>query len=153
MDPWTEPFRARHETEPCQKDVVVPRCMGSEDCLHMNIYTKNLNPKVLYPVMVYLFGGAFMFGSKSKDVYNPEYLLRKDVVVIVINYRIGIFGKFYLKICFIRECRTGTISFPSPQLFCYDTPRLNSGLQRMSVLQVFQIFHSSEFNSCRISTL
>lgn len=48
--------------------------------------------------MVFLHGGAFMFGSNSKDVYNPEYLLRKDVVVIVVNYRLGIFGKIELKL-------------------------------------------------------
>lgn len=72
------------------------RYVGSEDCLHLNIYTKNVNPKVLYPVMVFLHGGAFVFGSNSKDFYNPEYLLRKDVVVVVVNYRLGIFGKFII---------------------------------------------------------
>ncbi|KAG4069037.1 hypothetical protein HA402_008348 [Bradysia odoriphaga] len=92
LDAWTQPFRACSETTASQKDAVTRRLMGTEDCLHMNIYTKDLSPKVLRPVMVFLHGGAFVFGSNSKDAYNPEYLLRKDVVVIVVNYRLGIFG-------------------------------------------------------------
>lgn len=47
------------------------------------------------PVMVWIHGGAFILGSNSKDFYNPEFLLRKDVVVIAINYRLGCFGKIH----------------------------------------------------------
>lgn len=46
------------------------------------------------PVMVFFHGGAFMFGSNTKDLYSPEYLLRKDVLLVVVNYRLGAFGKY-----------------------------------------------------------
>lgn len=45
--------------------------------------------------MVWVHGGAFILGSNSKDFYNPEFLLRKDVVVIAINYRLGCFGELH----------------------------------------------------------
>lgn len=47
--------------------------------------------------MVWIHGGAFILGSNSKDFYNPEFLLRKDVVLIAINYRLGCFGKITTK--------------------------------------------------------
>lgn len=46
------------------------------------------------PVMVFFHGGAFMFGSNTKDLYGPDYLLRKDVVLVVVNYRLNAFGKY-----------------------------------------------------------
>lgn len=66
--------------------------MGSEDCLHLSIYTREITPNTLKPVMVWIHGGAFITGSNGKDLYDPEYLLRYDVVVITINYRLGVFG-------------------------------------------------------------
>ncbi|CAH0546940.1 unnamed protein product [Brassicogethes aeneus] len=63
---------------------------GSEDCLYLNIYTPNLTQNL--PVMVWIYGGAFVSGDGSKELYNPEYLLEEDVVVVNINYRLGIFG-------------------------------------------------------------
>lgn len=45
--------------------------------------------------MLWIHGGAFIMGSNSKEMYNPELLLRKDVVVICINYRLGAFGKIF----------------------------------------------------------
>lgn len=77
----------------CQKDMVTQRTTGNENCLHLSVYTRDVKPDKLRPVMVWIHGGAFLLGSNSKDFYNPEYLLRKDVVVIAINYRLGAFGK------------------------------------------------------------
>lgn len=99
LDPWPQPLRANRETAASQRDFLIPRFVGSEDCLYMNVYTKDVKPKILYPVMVFLHGGAFMFGSNSKEVYNPEYLLMKDVIVVVVNYRLGIFGELIFKLC------------------------------------------------------
>ncbi|KAK9875478.1 hypothetical protein WA026_007869 [Henosepilachna vigintioctopunctata] len=42
--------------------------------------------------MVFIHGGAFTSGSNSKILQNPEYLIRDDVVIVVINYRIGLLG-------------------------------------------------------------
>lgn len=45
------------------------------------------------PVMVWIYGGGFQFGEASRECYSPDYLLREDVVVISINYRLGPLGK------------------------------------------------------------
>lgn len=44
------------------------------------------------PVMVWIYGGGFQFGEASRECYSPDYLLREDVVVISINYRLGPLG-------------------------------------------------------------
>lgn len=43
--------------------------------------------------MVWIFGGGFQFGEASRDLYSPDYLLREDVVLVTITYRLGPFGK------------------------------------------------------------
>lgn len=91
-EPWTEPLLTTADTSACQRDIFFSKSAGSEDCLHLNVYTKDLAPKSLCPVMVFFHGGAFIFGSNTKDIYNPEYLLRKDIVLVLVNYRLGAFG-------------------------------------------------------------
>lgn len=49
----------------------------------------------LKPVMVFIHGGAFTSGSNSKQMYNPDFLIREDVVVVTINYRLGLLGEKY----------------------------------------------------------
>ena len=63
---------------------------SSEDCLHLNIYTPSLNRSSNLSVMVYIHGGAFLFDS-SRQVPAQQLSLR-DVVVVTMNYRLGIFG-------------------------------------------------------------
>ncbi|KAG5684252.1 hypothetical protein PVAND_013488 [Polypedilum vanderplanki] len=64
---------------------------GDEDCLFVNVYTNDLDgPKK--SVMFFIHGGAFMSGSGNTDLYGPEYLLKKDVVLVTINYRYSAFG-------------------------------------------------------------
>ncbi|HRS52615.1 MAG TPA: carboxylesterase family protein [Candidatus Marinimicrobia bacterium] len=64
----------------------------SEDCLYLNIWTpaKSTNEKL--PVMVWIYGGGFSFGSTSDPVHNGEHLARKGVVVVSIAYRVGQLG-------------------------------------------------------------
>lgn len=47
--------------------------------------------------MVWIYGGGFQFGEASRELYSPDYLLREDVVVISITYRLGPFGKILPK--------------------------------------------------------
>ena len=42
--------------------------------------------------MVWIHGGAFIFGSSSSHLYGANYLLDKDVILVAMNYRLGIFG-------------------------------------------------------------
>ncbi|HXY42603.1 MAG TPA: carboxylesterase family protein, partial [Acidimicrobiales bacterium] len=63
----------------------------SEDCLTLNIWTPGLDA-ANRPVMVFLHGGGFTSGSSSVSVYHGAALARHGVVVITLNYRLGVFG-------------------------------------------------------------
>lgn len=63
---------------------------GHEDCLFLNVYSTNLNGDL--PVMFWIHGGAFVIGDGNTLVYGPDLLLREDVVVVTINYRLSSLG-------------------------------------------------------------
>ncbi|KAJ9582240.1 hypothetical protein L9F63_003369, partial [Diploptera punctata] len=65
---------------------------GDEDCLYLNVYTNELPPTELKAVMVWIHGGCFKSGSGSAMFYAPDHLLTEDVVVVAINYRLGLLG-------------------------------------------------------------
>ncbi|XP_054091915.1 esterase B1 isoform X1 [Zeugodacus cucurbitae] len=92
-DPWIEVRSCTSRgPKPLQKHFVFQMTDGSEDCLYLNVYTKNINPHKLRPVMVWIYGGGFQFGEASRELYSPDYLLREDVVIVSITYRLGPFG-------------------------------------------------------------
>lgn len=64
----------------------------SEDCLYLNVWTAAKKPDVRMPVMVWIHGGGFNFGSASLREYNGKNLAKKGVVVVTINYRLGPLG-------------------------------------------------------------
>lgn len=70
--------------------------VGNENCLVLNVYTPSLSEpsslEPLKPVMVWIHGGAFVWGSGNTELYGPEYLLTEDIVLVTINYRIGLLG-------------------------------------------------------------
>nr|UUB32810.1 carboxylesterase COEC1 [Dendroctonus valens] len=73
---------------------------GSEDCLYLNVFTRELPQDGNYnlkPVMVWIHGGGFTGGSNSSQVYGPDFLLMEDVVLVSINYRFGLLGFLRLK--------------------------------------------------------
>lgn len=43
--------------------------------------------------MVWFFGGAYIKGSGSANMYGPEYLLTEDIVLVTLNHRVGVMGK------------------------------------------------------------
>lgn len=64
----------------------------SEDCLFMNIHTRNIN-QPLAPVLFYIHGGGYFFGSgHSVVVAGPDFFMNHDVVLVSINYRLGPLG-------------------------------------------------------------
>src|SRR5882724_143524 len=67
-----------------------PPAPVSEDCLYLNIWTTS--EKARLPVMVWIHGGAYTRGTGATPTYNGENLAQKGVVVVTINYRLGIFG-------------------------------------------------------------
>jgi para-nitrobenzyl esterase len=66
----------------------------SEDCLNLNIWTPATKPNEKLPVMVWIHGGGFQVGAGSHTVSDGEELAKKGVVLVSINYRLGIFGFF-----------------------------------------------------------
>ncbi|CBQ68898.1 related to Cholinesterase precursor [Sporisorium reilianum SRZ2] len=69
-----------------------PLPMG-EDCLNLNIYTPSVGGKALKPVLVAIYGGGFVNGRNSVPAYDGGNLAsRSDVVVVMINYRLGALG-------------------------------------------------------------
>jgi para-nitrobenzyl esterase len=66
----------------------------SEDCLYLNVWTPAKSAGVSLPVMVWIHGGGFRVGSTSEPLYDGEELARKGVVVVTLNYRLGVIGFF-----------------------------------------------------------
>jgi para-nitrobenzyl esterase len=64
----------------------------SEDCLYLNVWTPANSEDANLPVMVWIFGGGFQAGSTSEPRQDGENLAKKGVVVVSMNYRLGIFG-------------------------------------------------------------
>lgn len=64
----------------------------SEDCLFLNVWTPHSDGDGR-PVMVWLHGGGFAWGSGSAPVYNGTHLAQRgDVVVVTLNHRLNLFG-------------------------------------------------------------
>jgi para-nitrobenzyl esterase len=62
----------------------------SEDCLSLNIWTPKGAGKL--PVMVWIHGGALVTGASSEPMYDGSRLAEHGVVVVSINYRLGVLG-------------------------------------------------------------
>jgi len=66
---------------------------GTEDCLYLNLWHSTEPAEAPRPVMVFIHGGGFIYGSGSWDTYDGARLAKfGDVVVITFNYRLGPFG-------------------------------------------------------------
>ena len=72
-------------------DISFPR-PASEDCLNLNIWTPATATTDRLPVMVWIHGGGFQAGAGPEPRHDGNALARKGVVVVTINYRLGVFG-------------------------------------------------------------
>ncbi|XP_038215094.1 esterase E4-like isoform X2 [Zerene cesonia] len=89
---WTDTFYATDGSIKCSQTLAVLKIIvGREDCLVANIYTPNESNNLL-PVMVFIHGGGFYYGSNTNLLYDGKYLVQKGVIVVTINYRLGAFG-------------------------------------------------------------
>jgi para-nitrobenzyl esterase len=68
----------------------------NEDCLFLNVWTPGTDNKKR-PVMIWIHGGGFAFGSGGQPIYCGEDLARKqDVVAVTMNHRLNLFGYMHL---------------------------------------------------------
>ena len=66
----------------------------SEDCLYLNVRTPSIEASSKLPVMVWLHGGDHLDGSGTDALYNNNTLPNLGVVLVTINYRLGLMGYF-----------------------------------------------------------
>lgn len=89
IEPWEGVRNATEYREHCLQRHN-GQIVGSEDCLYVNIFTKNLNISAKSPVIFYIHGGAFVFGGIQ--LLGPQYILEEDVVLVTVQYRLNAFG-------------------------------------------------------------
>lgn len=87
---FEETFEAYYDSGMCPQtqfgDIV-----GSLDCLQLNIYVpKSASSQNRVPVLVWIHGGGFSGGSSNH--YGPKFLVRHDIILVTINYRLGPYG-------------------------------------------------------------
>ena len=74
-------------------DMIFPDAGMSEDCLYLNVFTPaSAKPSSHLPVMFWIHGGAYLAGSASEPRQSGDFLPTKGVVLVTINYRLGVFG-------------------------------------------------------------
>ncbi|XP_025833114.1 uncharacterized protein LOC108734580 [Agrilus planipennis] len=91
-DEWSGTLNATTDAPTCPQEVIGPT---SEDCLFLNVYTTKLptrrwNPR--RPVIVHFHAGAFVGVTGRSNWAGPEYLLDENVVLVTLNYRLGVLG-------------------------------------------------------------
>jgi para-nitrobenzyl esterase len=95
--PWKGVKEANRLAPACVQDTGFAVRLGappdvSEDCLYLNVWTpaKTANDKL--PVMVWIYGGAFVGGGTNWPLYDGTRLAEKGVVLVSVAYRVGVFG-------------------------------------------------------------
>ena len=95
--PWTGVRKAEAFAPGPMQDTGMAALMGaptnvSEDCLYLNVWTAAKSAEDKLPVMVWIYGGAFLAGTTSAAVYDGTKLAQKGVALVSIAYRVGPFG-------------------------------------------------------------
>ncbi|XP_050515437.1 juvenile hormone esterase-like isoform X3 [Diabrotica virgifera virgifera] len=85
---WTGILNCTVERDQCVQGIGI--VTGSEDCLYLNVASPKLNGTA--PVLVWIHGGTFNAGNGSLISYSPKLFLEEGLVVVGIQYRLGVFG-------------------------------------------------------------
>lgn len=86
-------FGARCEQWHIWNDYIFLDAGPSEDCLFLNVYTPaSAKQTSKFPVMVWIHGGGFIAGAGSEPRYTNSALVSKGVILVTLNYRLGLFG-------------------------------------------------------------
>ncbi len=100
VEPWAGVRQTQAFSEIAPQNVMENRAIPAlgpeepqnEDCLYLNIWSPGLDG-ARRPVMVWIHGGAFNMGSGSSPMAEGNTLAtRGDVVIVSINYRLGLLG-------------------------------------------------------------
>lgn len=76
----------------CREWHVDPEIPMDEDCLYLNVWTGAKSREEKLPVLIWFFGGALQWGYTAEMEFDGERLARRGVVVVSVNYRLGVFG-------------------------------------------------------------
>lgn len=92
---WTKSFDARTEYHgACAQAHIVHKhgLYGTEDCLHLNIFTPSLykSGNKLKTVIVWIHGYAFT--SSFSHIHGPDFFIDEDVIFVTVSHRLGVFG-------------------------------------------------------------
>jgi para-nitrobenzyl esterase len=71
-----------------------PAIKSSEDCLYLDVWAPEWPVKRALPVMVWLHGGSNTVGSGTQSTYDGVSLARHGVLLVTLNYRLGVMGFF-----------------------------------------------------------
>jgi len=81
--------------DPSENPATFGTVTGSEDCLYINVYRPNTSASNL-PVLYWIYGGANLAGGANDPVYEgANFAIRNNVVVVTVNYRLGMLGFLY----------------------------------------------------------
>jgi para-nitrobenzyl esterase len=94
---WTGVKQAATYGAACMQDANMMKLFAaplamSEDCLYLNVWTPAKTAGDKLPVMVWIYGGAFVIGQTSVPAYDGTRLAEKGVVLVSVAYRVGAFG-------------------------------------------------------------
>ena len=100
VEPWDGEHDAREYGHLCIQapavhmfEALMEAGGSSEDCLTLNVHRPtDAGADADLPVMVWIHGGAFSFGAGSQALYNSPELVRRGVVLVTLNYRLGALG-------------------------------------------------------------
>jgi para-nitrobenzyl esterase len=95
--PWSEVRDATQFGAICPQPAGAKRLdvsKASEDCLTLNVWTPATRPAKPMPVMVWLHGGGYETGSGSDPLYDGKAFAHDGVVLVTLNYRLGVLGFF-----------------------------------------------------------
>lgn len=90
---WSEPLDVSEEPLGyCMRSFLNYKDGGREDASVVNVYTPNTSAVTPLPVLVWFHGGGWNSGSGQTDLFGPDYLMQKDVILVTVNYRLGPVG-------------------------------------------------------------
>jgi para-nitrobenzyl esterase len=85
-------FGATAPQAPQDLALITEPVIAGDNCLNLNVFTPDPGPAARLPVMVWIHGGGFFSGCSANPWYRGERFARDGVVLVSINYRLGLEG-------------------------------------------------------------